>query len=446
MDIKINEVGTNRRELVITVPKEDVDKAAAEIYRDIAKNVNIKGFRPGKAPKSVIKGFYGEYVTSELTKKLINDSLEKAVSENELPIVSMPDFDGEPTAAEGQDFSFSATFDLKPEVSPQQYTGFNLKKLKNEAGEADIDAVIEQLRSNYAEVKEIEDTGYEAVNGDYVSVNIECAEEPTLKRERMSVEVGGRSVFPGLETAIDGMKQGDSAEVSVTFPADHFMEQMQGRTVSVTVTAAGIRQKIKPELNDEFAKKVRPDVEDLAGLRQTISDDIRQRSENESRDSLERQVGDALLKANEFEVPDSMIDMQANMNLRNMAQRFSSQGMKIEDIFPDLDKLRDENRSNAEKVVRVALLVDAIAKELNLEVEEADIDKEIEEVAARYQVPAEMVKQNMLSAGGFEDMKFNLLERKVFDYVIENSDVEEVDKIEGDEANDSGSNGGGADE
>lgn len=446
MDIKIKEVGANRKELAITIPQEDVDKAAAEIYRDIAKNVNIKGFRPGKAPKSVIKNFYGDYVTGELTKKLVSDSLEKAVTDNELPVVSMPDIAGEPQAVEGQDFSFTAAFDLKPEVSPQQYTGFNLKKLKSAVSDADIDGVIEQLRSNYAEVKEIEDAGYAAVQGDYVVVNIECAEEPSLKREHMSIEAGGRSVFPGLETAVMAMKIGDTVDASVSFPEDHFMEQMRGRTVTLNVTAAGLRQKIKPVLDDEFAKKVRPEAESLGDLRQAISDDIKQRIENETRDQLERQVGDALVAANPFDLPASMIDMQANMSLRNMAQRFSSQGMKIEDIFPDLDELRKENRISSEKIVRVALLVDAIAKELNLEVGDADIDKEIEEVAARYQVPADMVKQNMQSAGGFEEMKFGILERKVFDYIVENSDVEEVEKFEEDEADDTGANGSGADE
>ncbi|OPZ59320.1 MAG: Trigger factor [Deltaproteobacteria bacterium ADurb.Bin510] len=223
------------------------------------------------------------------------------------------------------------------------------------------------------------------------------------------------------------------------------MEQMAGRTVSLSVEAVGIKQKIKPELDDDFAKKVRPDVESVADLRKFIKDDIRHRMDGEIRDQLERQVGDLLVEANPFDLPDSMIDMQANLNLRNMAQRFAGQGMKLEDIFPDIEALRKENRASSEKVVRVALLVDAIAKELNLEIGEADIDKEIEELAARYQVPADMVKQNMLNAGGFEEMKFGLLERKVFDYIVENSDVEEVDKLEED-ADDAGTNGSGADE
>ncbi len=448
MNVEIKEIGANRKEMEILVPVEEVRKAADAIYRDISKNVNIKGFRKGKAPRNVIKGYYGEYISAELSKKLINDSFEQAVADNDVFPVSMPEFDNE-DPAEDKEFKFVARFDVKPEVEAQKYTGFAIKKPKGTVNEKAIDGVIDHLRANYADVTEVEDKDYAAQEGDYVVVNLASEAKPELKRENMTVEAGGMSVIPGVETAIVAMKAGEEKEIEVDFPEDHFMEDLRGEKVSVKISVTAIKNKTLPEVDDEFAKKVRPTVETVADLRKAIEDDLKERSEQEIKSALEKQVADNLLKENPFEVPESMVQMQANMMMQSMAQRFASQGMNISDIFPDFDGMREETLKSAESVVKMALLVESIAKAEKIEAEDADIDKQIQEIADKYQMDVDTVRSGMEERGGIEELKFKIIEEKVFDYIVKNSEVEEVEKLDLDqeeESDDASAGSGGADE
>ncbi len=429
MNVEIKEIGPNRNEMQITIPQADVDKAAGDVYRDIAKNVNIKGFRKGKAPKSVIRSYYGDYIDAELSKKLINEKFEQALEEEQVFIVSAPEFESD-APKEGEDFTFKASFDVRPEVKAEKFTGFELKQLKKEVGDEDVDGVIEHLQSNLADVKEVEDADYAAQTGDYVVVDIDSADEPDLKREQMTVEAGGKSVIPGVADNLEGLKAGETKEIEGEFPEDHFMEQMRGKTVKLNVKVVSIKQKELPELNDEFAKKVRPDVEGMDALREAIRKDFQDRAEQEVRASLEKQVSDELVKANQFDVPQSMIEMQANMMMQEVAQRFAAQGMQMQDLFSDMESFRAESMESAENVVRVSLLVDAISKELELEVSDEDVDAEIAKMAEQYQVSAEMIKQNIEERGARAEIEFGVKQKKVFDYIVENSNVEEVDSLD----------------
>ena len=444
MKVEITDVSSTRKEMKVVVPKEEVNAVTSEIYKDVSGKVVIKGFRKGKAPKNVVKMYYADYIEGELSKKLVNDKFEQAVRENELFVVSMPDIKNDPPK-ENEDFVFTAQFDVKPEIAPEKYTGFELKKQKVKVEEENINDVLKRLQETYVTMNEIEDPEYKVVKGDYVIVNVTCEDNPDLNREKMTVEAGGRSGFPGVEEAVIDMSLGGEKEFDIEFPEDHFMQDMRGKSAHVKIVVSSIKHRELPELDDEFAKKARQDVETMDELKKVIIDDLTERLEADSRMALEKQIQDRLLEANSFDVPESMVRLQAGMMIQGMSQRLSAQGIRLEDLYPDPQAFQDETLASAQTLTKTSLLVEAIAKEQGIETTDQDVDDEIEKLAARYNMEVDVVKKGLEERGSIDEMKFGIIEKKVYDYIIENSEVEEVDQLE-EESDDTSADSGGADE
>ncbi len=429
MKVEISDVGSTRKEMTVVVPKQEVNNVTSEIYKDISQKVVIRGFRKGKAPRNIVKMYYEDYIKNELSKKLVQEKFEQAAKEKDLFIVSMPEFTNEPPE-ENQDFTFTARFDVKPAITPQKYTGLSLKKTKVDVGDQNVQDVLTKLRETYASIEDVEDKEYQAGKGDYAIVDVESEENPTLSRSKMTVEAGARSAIPGLDDAVLGMRSGEEKDVEITFPEDHFMEDMRGKSAKVKVKVDGIKKRELPELNDEFAKTTRQDVGSLDELKEVIRKDLAERLEAESRSSMEKQIGEELLKENPFEVPETMVRLQAAMMIQGMSQRLSSQGFKMEDLYPDTDSLREETMSSADTLVRTSLLIEAIAKEHGFEASEEEVDDEINKLAQRYNMTPEIVKQGMEERGSLEEIKFGIVEKKVYNYIIDNSTVEEVEQTQ----------------
>ncbi len=429
MRVEITDVGGTKRQMKVVVPKEEVTTVTQEIYQEIAQGVAIKGFRKGKAPKHIIKMYYQEYINNELSRKLVREKFEEAAKEQNIFVVSVPEFENEPPK-ENEEFEFSAKFDVKPEVVPQVYTGFELKKPKVAVEDKNIDDVITRLLETYATVKDVDDADFEVKNGDYAIVNITCEENDKLNRDKITVEAGVRSAFPGLENEVLGLKTGDTKEVNITFPETHFLEDMRGKQALLRIQVQGIKQKEMPVFDDEFAKMVHKDVTNVDDLRKAIEKDLIERLEADSRTYIEKQLSDKLMEENQFDVPESMVRFQAMMMLQGISQRLSSQGVKLQDVYPDGEALREETMSSAEKLVKTTLLIEAIAKANAIEATDEDVDKEIASLAEKYSMTPDAVRKSFEERGSLEEMRFGILERKVYDYIITNSTIVEVDSIE----------------
>jgi trigger factor len=429
MKVEITDVGSTKRQMKVFVPKEEVTTVTQEIYREIAQGVAIKGFRKGKAPRHIIKMYYQDYINNELSRKLVRDKFEEVAKEQNVFVVSVPEFENEPPK-ENEDFTFSAKFDVKPEVVLQVYTGFELEKPKIAVEDKNIDDVITRLLETYATVKDVDDADFEVKTGDYAIVNITCQENEKLNRDKITVEAGVRSAFPGLENEVLGLKAGDIKEVNISFPETHFLEDMRGKSAGLRIQVNGIKLKEMPILDDEFAKMIHKDVKNVDELRKAIGEDLIGRLEADSRTYMEKQLSDKLMEANQFDIPESMVKFQAMMMLQGISQRLSSQGVKLQDVYPDGEALRVETMASAEKLVKTTLLIEAIAKANAIEATDEDLDKEIVSMAEKYFMTPDAVRKSFEERGSLEEMRFGILERKVYDYIITNSTIVEVDSIE----------------
>jgi trigger factor len=373
--------------------------------------------------------YYQDYINNELSRKLVRDKFEEVAKEQNVFVVSVPEFENEPPK-ENEDFTFSAKFDVKPEVVLQGYTGFELKKPKIAVEDKNIDDVITRLLETYATVKDVDDADFEVKTGDYAIVNVTCKENEKLNRDKITVEAGVRSAFPGLENEVLGLKAGDIKEVNISFPETHFLEDMRGKSAGLSIQIHGIKQKEMPVFDDEFAKMVHKDVKNVDELRKAIGEDLTQRLEADSRTYMEKQLSEKLMEANQFDVPESMVRFQAMMMLQGISQRLSSQGVRMQDVYPDGEALREETMTSAEKLVKTTLLLEAIAKANAIEATDEDLDKEIASMAEKYSMTPDAVRKSFEERGSLEEMRFGILERKVYDYIITNSTIVEVDNIE----------------
>jgi trigger factor len=429
MKVEITDVNNIRKEMKIFVPKEEVNTLTDEIFRDVSKGATVPGFRKGKAPRSVLRMYYADYIQSELSKKIVKDKFEEAVKEHELFVVSMPEIDNQ-NPKENEDFSFTAKFDVKPDIKPQVYSGLELKKPKIKVEDQNIQDVLERLQETYATVKDVEDTEYQVSKGDYVIVNLACDDHEKLNRDKITIEAGVRSAFPGLENEVIGLKAKDTKVVDITFPETHFMEEMRGKTASIRVEVQNIKTKELPEINDEFAQMVYKDVKNIDELKETIRDDLIKRLESDARNYMEKQLTQKLIEANPFDVPESMIRLQAVMMLQGISQRLSAQGIRMQDVYPDTESLREETMTSAENLVRNSMLVEAIARIKGIEVSDGDVEEEITSLSKKYGMTPDGVRKSFEERGGMEEVSFSILERKVFDDIIANSTVVEVENME----------------
>jgi len=434
MKVEVRDLSSTRKEMEVLVPKEDVQKISDEIYHEVAGAAVVKGFRKGKAPRHILRMYYGDYIKGELSKKLVNESFEKAAKEKELFVVSMPEVEND-EPKDGQDFKFTAKFDVKPEIKPEKYTGFELKRINYEVTDKEVQDVLDRIREHYATIEDVTDPDYVSAQGDYVIADITCEANPKLNRSKMTIEAGRRSFFPGLEKAVLGKKAGETFDAQVEFPDTHFLEEMRGQNVSVSLAVGSIKRRLLPELDDEFAKKVREDVAGLDALKEAVREDLVQRAQERTKAQLNKEIAEKLLEANSFEVPESMIKLQAAMMIQGMNQRLTAQGVKMRDVFPDTAALREESMATSEKTLRQAMLVEAIAKEQGIEATDEDLDKEIGVMAKQYNLPVDQVRSALVEQDRLEEIRFNALEKKVYDYITSQSTVtDETHKMEEGEA------------
>ncbi len=442
MKVEIKDITGTKKEMTVTVPKEEVEKIKNDIYREVSQEVVIKGFRKGKAPKNIIDTYYGSYIKGELTKKLVSENYDNAVKDQELFVVSMPEIENE-DPKDDEDFTFIAKFDVKPEINPEKYTGFDLKKPVFEVKDEDVDAAITSLRESYSTMDDITDENYEAIKGDYVISDISSSDHEKLNWTKVTVDAGNRSFVPGAQDMVLGMKTGEEKTYETTMTDDHYIEELRGKEVKLTLKVVTIKHRTLPELDDEFAKKVREDTPTVEDLKKMIRTELEKRAAEKLKGIVYSRVAAKLVEENKVEVPESMIKLQATMMVQGMAKRFASQGVKLQDVYPDTNALREETLSSAEQILKQSLLVEAIAKKLDIKVDEEDVDKELQEMANTYNMPLEDIRKGLEENGRLDEIRFQLLEGKVFDYVIENSNVTEDAAASAEGEGDAGSDSSG---
>jgi trigger factor len=393
-------------------------------YKDLAKTSQLKGFRRGKAPRSVLTRIYGPQVAEQLEQSLIQETIADAMETAQVEAVAPPAVDSSPPTPGA---AYIAHVEVRPPIELPELDGLPGKRPAADVTDEEIEKELENLRERNAPVVE-EPEGTEAENGHILSVDFvgkvggEVFEGGTGRD--VEIELGAGRFIPGFEEQLVGARADDDLEVNVTFPDEYQAEELAGKEASFAVHVAEVKKKQLPELDDEFAKDL-GDFETLADLRERITNDLREAKERNAKNGLHRSLLDELVERTEFDVPHGMIDRQLQRRVDNMHRQMHGQ-MDHDTLHQELDRMRDQWRPIAEREVREQLLIEAVAKEKDISASEDEISERIERMAQEQGVDGDTL-QKALGDGVAESLaEGQVRDEKTLDFLVAVAKVEEI--------------------
>ncbi len=414
------------REMRVEVDAKRVRKGFDRAYRDLAKGAQVRGFRRGKVPRSVLEKMYGASVSEEIERQLVAETLADAVELAELVPVSEPAIEAD-TPVLGEAFRYRARIEVKPEIDLPELAGLPGRKPPIEVTDDEVDQELERLRERNASLVE-EPEATPAAEGhtlktDFVGrIDGEAFEGGTGRD--VEIEIGSGRMIPGFEEQLVGAVAGDDVEVSVAFPEDYHAENLRGKPAVFSVHVASVQRREVPELDDEFAKDV-GDFETLDDLRTRIRSDLHANREEQAKNVLHRSLMDALIERTEFEVPPGLVERQLQQQAANLHRQF--QGQLPEDMLrAQIERMREDGREAAERRVREGLLLDAVSRAQELEASDAEVDARLDEMAEARGMDPTQLREAARQQDFFDAIRGELVEQKALEYLVAGAKVEEV--------------------
>ncbi len=412
MNVKSVEKENGKAKVVVEIDKAEFEQALNKAYAKCRKDIMLPGFRKGKAPRKMVESMYGATVFYEdAVNEIFPDIYTKAIVEQELKAVGSPSVSNMDTPDEGG-VVLTIETELYPEVTLGQYKGLEVPKREVKVEESEVDAEVNRMAERNARIETVDRA---AANGDTVVIDFEgfVDDKPFQggKAEDYSLTLGSGSFIPGFEDALVGAVAGEERDVNVTFPEDYSAKELAGKPAVFKCKVHEVKESIKPELDDEFAK----DVSEFDTL-DALKDDIRTRFTKSREEQNERAFESAAVQmaaANmTCSIPACMIDEQVDHQIEQFAYQLQSQGMKMEDyvkmVGGDLSSLRASMRPMAEQTVRSDILLSEIAHAENLEVTDEEVEEELKKLAEQYQMELDKVKDAVDTAA----VKSDLMGRK----------------------------------
>jgi len=367
------DVGTCKKTVKIEIPPDEVGTELDELYKEFIENAIVPGFRKGKAPRRIVKMKYGKHLDSEAVEKAVETAFKKAMEELDLTPVDSPQFSEIDKEKTEEPVVFEATFEYAPRLESVNYRDIRPEVPPMEVTEKDVVDTLNHLRETNATYRTIDDRP--AAEGDHVTIacnaTIEGQPFPEATHYGIVVEVGSKRYIPGLEDALIGMKPGEKKTITLTLPEDYPEEEKRGKEAVFELEVQHIRQKLLPELDDEFAKDM-GNFQTLHDLKERIRENLRQTLAQRRRDQLRQAIRQELIRRNPFDVPPSMI--RARYNFINAVHDLELQriGTSLEQEAKRDEGLLARHEKTAEEEVRISLLVEKIAAEESIELTDQD--------------------------------------------------------------------------
>ncbi|SCX76026.1 trigger factor [Thiohalorhabdus denitrificans] len=426
MEVSVNEGSGLQRQVTVTVPAERVNRELDQRLRQLAKNVKLPGFRPGKVPLSVVESKYRDEVYGEVLNALVSETYPNALEEHSLNPVAQPQLEpGE--LQRDQDFSYTATFDIYPEIEPTGYKGMELDKRTAEVSESDIDDTVERLRQMRADYEKVERA---AAEGDQVLIDFvgRIDGEPFEGGEATdyTMEVGEGRHLKEMEEGLVGATAGETRTIDVPFPEDYPREELAGKTAQFEVTVKEVREKKLPELDEDFMKSFGVEDGKLETLRSDIQEGLEKEVTERTREGLRSQIFEKLAEANDFQVPDQLVERQLDRLVESHKNQYRQQGLDPDTLNLDSDELREQFRENATNQVKIGLMVPEIARIEGVETSQDEIREELERMADQYGSQRDQFLQYVAqNQEQMQEVEGRALETKVVDWIVENAQINE---------------------
>lgn len=399
----------NSYELVVTVNGETFEKAVNAVYKKQVKNINIQGFRKGKAPRSVIEKMYGSEVFYEdAMQDCYPEALYEAAKEADVKIVTVESLEAVEVGKDG--FTFKASIVVEPTMEMKDYLGVEVTKKSTEVTDELVNEEIEKVRERNSRMITVEDRT--AQDGDVTVIDFEGFVDGVAfeggKAENYNLKLGSGNFIPGFEEQIIGHSTDEEFSINVKFPEDYQAEELKGKDAEFKIKLHEIKAKELPEVDDEFVKDV-SEKETLDEYKEELKETVAKRLADEAEKDVDDQIANKLMELLEGEIPEAMYDNQASEMVREFEMRLRAQGMDMNTYMQymgmDVNALKGMYKEEAEKRVKLRLALETVARKENIEVTDADLDEEYSKMAEAYKMEVEQVKAAVPAESLKEDVK-----------------------------------------
>ena len=424
---------TCKRELELEIPAENVTKATEKVARDLAKVARVPGFRPGKAPVTLIRRRFAEDIQGEVVQSLVPEYLEKALGEKNLIPVTRPAVD-KVDFKEGEPLRFRAVFEVLPEFELGDYKNLAVNIDAVEAGNAQVDKTIEEMRERAATFVPVE--GRAAKDGDYVLIKLSgmpVGGGDLVQADNIMCHIGAEETLESFTENLRGASSGDTKRFRSQYPDDYPDEKLAGKAYDYTVEVQGIKEKKLPELNDEFAKDAAGEkggFSTLAEMRQLITKDLEAAKEDQQQSQAREKILEALVKQHDFPVPEALVEHQMDVRLERTVRTLAAQGVDPRAVNVDWVALRKRQHDRAVDDVKAELLIDRIAEAERIDTTDEEVEKQIEALAERGGESATALRARLTKQGALDRMKSKLRSDKTIDWLYRNTRIETTAKSE----------------
>ena len=418
---------SNKVTLKITVENDKFEAAITKAYNKNKGKYNIPGFRKGKAPKVVIETQYGKGVFyNDAIDMLFPEVYPQAIKELNIDPIDRPDLDVEQISKENG-LVMVVNVEVKPEFELGAYKGIEISKVENTVSDDEVEAKLNEMVNKNARLASVEGKALE--NGDTAVIDFEGFENGVAfeggKGENYNLVIGSNTFIPGFEDQLVGKKAGEEVEVNVTFPEAYHAENLAGKPVVFNVKVNDVKVKEVPALDDEFAKDT-TEFETLAELRADVKAKLEEQAKNAADAEMRNALVEKVSANTEVEVPEAMVQHQIDNMLMELNYQLQYQGLNLQQLLQmtgrGVEELREERRADAERLVKSSLVLEAIAEKENVEATDADVDAELEKMAAMYNMEVEKIKSS-LKEMDIEDIKGQIKIRKTLDLLVENATI-----------------------
>lgn len=419
-----------RREMELEVPADDVQKAIERVAREFARVARVPGFRPGKAPVTLIRRRFAADIKSEVVQKLVPERIEKALTENKLVPVTQPQIDKVDFSESGP-LKFLASFEVLPEFALGEYKNLEVEIEAPELSDADVDKTLEELRERAATFVPVEDRTVE--NGDYAQLKLlgtPAGGGDPLQADNVLCHIGAEETIEAFNGNVRGAKIGEHKKFDVQYPGDYPDDKLAGKSYHYAIEVLGIKTKKLPELNDEFAKDISK-VATLAEFREQIRKDLEAAREHRQKEQARDKLLAKLIAAHDFPVPEALAEHQMDIRLERAVRTLAAQGVDPRAVNVDWVAMRRRQRERAIEDVKAELLLDRIASAENIEVNDDEVQKEIAKVAEQSGESAAAIQARLTKQGTLDRIKSKLRSDKTLEWLYQNSRVRAASEAKG---------------
>lgn len=430
MEVTVENLNSVKKILHIEIPEDVVVRELDLAYKNLKKTAKIKGYRPGKAPRSVLERLFKKSVHSDVSSKLLQDSLVDAIRKNELKIVGTPQIDPPELDTKGP-YKYDATVEVTPEIGDIDFKGLNLKKTLYKISDEEINAQLKMLQKNLAQLKTIEEDR-SLKEGDFVLIDYEGFKNgkpfaEIQKTENFTLEIGKGKIAKEFDEQLIGMKKGDIREININFPEDYSNKNLANLDISFQVKLNEIREEVLPEINDEFAKEL-GNYKTLNELKGVITDNVKQGYDKRTEQELSEQIFSALIAKNDFEVPDVMAEYELDSIVAEVERSLSYSNRSMEQTGLTKEGIKEKYRDTAVKQVKRHLILDRIMDQEKLILADENLEKGFKDMSKTFGKPVDEIKDFYNENNdNLELLKNTLLEKQTVKFIIDNSNIEDVE-------------------